>query len=130
MDREVSEQRMVRSHTMTHENPHMGQYAADLHYPTEMGVNMNGGTMAPLGNESRNMQRSHVESKVIDQTGRTERREEQTARVDVTKNYSRLPKSMNQPQPNDAGQPVYGKLFEKAAKAGTAKGGITYGKKG
>ena len=45
-------------------------------------------------------------------------------KIDVTKNYSRLPKSMNYPQPNDSGQPVYPALFKKSSKTGTFKGGL------
>jgi len=56
----------------------------------------------------------------------TEIRNEIGPKIDVTKNYSRLPKSMNQPQPNDAGQPVVTAFYNKAARPGISKGGIKY----
>ena len=64
--------------------------------------------------------------KVIDGTSRTEVRNEVGAKVDVTKNYSRLPKSNSVSQPNDAGEPVVTAYYNKMAKPGIAKGGIKY----
>jgi hypothetical protein len=49
------------------------------------------------------------------------------AQIDVTKNYSRLPKSFNDPQPNDFGEPVYKTLYCKEGKTGIVKGGNTRG---
>jgi hypothetical protein len=127
-DKAVADLAEVRRHTKTHENPHMGQYAPDLHYPSEYHYNMNGGTSEMIGMAHKMGHKQMVLGKAIDSVALTERRESQTPRVDVTKNFSRLPKTFNDPQPNDAGEPVTRQHFKKNAPAGTNKGGLKYGK--
>ncbi len=90
----------------------------------EHAYNMNHGSTAFIANVARSHHHEMIGNKSINSTMRTEIRNELGPQVDVTKNYSRLPKSHYDPQPNDYGQPVYKELFKKNAKSGTAKGGI------
>ena len=54
----------------------------------------------------------------------TERRNNIGPKIDVTKNFSRLPKTHQDPQPNDFGEIRGNTEYMKSAKAGIAKGGI------
>ncbi len=86
---------------------------------------MNGiGSRAFIADSARANHRQMVGNKSIHSTLRTEIKNDTGPRMDVTKNYSRLPKSHYDPQPNDYGHPVYDTLFKKSAKSGMAKGGI------
>ncbi len=112
-----------------HENPNKGQYASELPYHSEMHVKMTVGAKGMIGDARKMSHRMVVESKTIDHTSLTERRDEIGDKIDVTKNFSRLPKVHQDPQPNDFGEPVHRELYKKDGKAGIVKGGIKYGKK-
>jgi hypothetical protein len=102
-----------------YESEYMVSNEGEHHY------RMNGiGSKAFIANVARSHHHEMIGNKSIHSTLRTEIRNELGPQVDVTKNYSRLPKSHYDPQPNDYGHPVYDTLYKKAAKAGTAKGGI------
>ncbi|HHT9129526.1 MAG TPA: hypothetical protein ACFYEC_01510 [Candidatus Brocadiaceae bacterium] len=98
---------------MTRDIPHQGQYADDLHFRSEMEVNMSEKSNKFIGESRKMNHRQIVMPKVIKSTALTERRNEVGPKIDVGKNFSRLPKSHNDPIPNDYGQPVVPRVFKK-----------------
>lgn len=100
----------------------MHQY--ECHYPGEMHVNMNSGSHAFIGDSARMRHETVVKAKVIDSTARTERHNNAPERPDVTKNFSRLPKSHWVPQPNNMGEIRAKPVLNKASSKGIFKGGL------
>ncbi len=90
----------------------------------EHALNMNGGSHAFIADVAKLNHRMVVKSK--DMSARTERHSEALPRLDITKNFSRLPKIHWVPQPNNAGEPVVNTLYKKAGAKGQRKGGIRY----
>jgi len=88
--------------------------------------NMNGGSHAFIADSAKINHRQIVGGKVINETAMTERRNEALPEPDVTKNFSRLPKTHWVPQPNNYGEPVVDTLYKKAGAKGMHKGGDKY----
>ena len=92
----------------------------------EMHVNMNAGSQAFIGDSARINHKQVVGNKVVNDTAKTERHNEEGPKPDVTKNFSRLPKTHWVPQPNNYGEPVAHRVMRKAGAGGIQKGGIKY----
>lgn len=88
--------------------------------------NMNGGSHAFIADSAKINHKQVVKSKVVNETARTERHNEALPQPDVTKNFSRLPKTHWVPQPNNYGEPVSHALSKKAGAKGQHKGGNKY----
>lgn len=95
---------------------HMGEHAH----------NINGGSYAFIGDSAKVNHRQIVGQKVVNETAKTERRNEAAPQPDVTKNYSRMPKIHWVPQPNNFGEIRAESLSHKAGKSGVHKGGTKY----
>lgn len=100
------------------------QYNAS--YMCEHAHNMNDGSHAFIADAAKINHRQVVGHKVVNETARTEIRNEATPEPDVTKNFSRLPKIHQVPQPNNFGEPVVNTLYKKAGPKGMHKGGDKY----
>jgi hypothetical protein len=88
--------------------------------------NMNGGSYAFIADSAKINHKQVVKSKVVNETARTERTNEALPKLDITKNFSRLPKTHWVPQPNNFGNPVVDTLYKKAGAKGQHKGGNHY----
>jgi len=98
-----------------------GQYAKDLHYKTEMHINMNAGSHAFIADAARMRHSMAVKHKNI--SAKTEIRDMASAPPNVNKNFSILPKSYYNPTPNNFGEPAHNELYKKAGRSGVQKGG-------
>jgi len=103
-------------------DPRQDQYST--YHGGEHAYSMNRGPKVFLANAARANHHTMVGNKAISSVARTEIRDDIGPKMDVTKNFSRMPKTYNDPQPNDFGEPARETLYTKSSKAGMAKGGM------